>query len=122
MLCKSCRQVQENPCVIRSRQCFCRESHWWFRRLFHSMQDQVKALNEAGVPAAFINSSLSEKDYNETIRRARQGRLQNYLYSAGAARHRGVSRSCKKRTYFNGDSGRSTLYLTVGGRISASVT
>lgn len=37
------------------------------------MQDQVKALNEAGVPAAFINSSLSEKDYNETIRRARQG-------------------------------------------------
>ena len=37
------------------------------------MQDQVKALNEAGVPAAFINSSLSEKDYNETIRKARQG-------------------------------------------------
>ena len=33
----------------------------------------AKALNEAGVPAAFINSSLSEKDYNETIRRARQG-------------------------------------------------
>ena len=37
------------------------------------MQDQVKALNEAGVQAAFINSSLSEKDYNETIRKARQG-------------------------------------------------
>ena len=57
--------------------------------LISLMQDQVKALNEAGVPAAFINS-------------------------AGAARHRGFSRSCKKRTYFNGDSGRSTLYLTVG--------
>lgn len=41
--------------------------------LISIMQDQVKALNEAGVPAAFINSSLSEKDYNETIRRARQG-------------------------------------------------
>lgn len=41
--------------------------------LISLMQDQVKALNEAGVPAAFINSSLSEKDYNETIRRARQG-------------------------------------------------
>lgn len=40
--------------------------------LISLMQDQVKALNEAGVPAAFINSSLSEKDYNETIRRARQ--------------------------------------------------
>ena len=41
--------------------------------LISLMQDQVKALNEAGVSAAFINSSLSEKDYNETIRRARQG-------------------------------------------------
>ena len=41
--------------------------------LISLMQDQVKALNEAGVPAAFINSSLSEKDYNETIRKVRQG-------------------------------------------------
>ena len=41
--------------------------------LISLMQDQVKALNEAGVPAAFINSSLCEKDYNETIRKARQG-------------------------------------------------
>ena len=41
--------------------------------LISLMQDQVKELNEAGVSAAFINSSLSEKDYNETIRRARQG-------------------------------------------------
>ena len=41
--------------------------------LISLMQDQVKALNEAGVQAAFINSSLSEKDYNETIKKARQG-------------------------------------------------
>ena len=41
--------------------------------LISLMQDQVKALNEAGVSAAFINSSLSEKDYNETIRKVRQG-------------------------------------------------
>lgn len=41
--------------------------------LISLMQDQVKALNEAGVQAAFINSALSEKDYNETIRKARQG-------------------------------------------------
>ena len=41
--------------------------------LISLMQDQVKALNGAGVQAAFINSSLSEKDYNETIRKARQG-------------------------------------------------
>ena len=24
-----------NLCAIRSRRCFCRESPWWFRRLFH---------------------------------------------------------------------------------------
>ena len=31
------------------------------------MQDQVKALNEAGVPAAFINSSLSEQGIYKII-------------------------------------------------------
>lgn len=41
--------------------------------LISLMQDQVKALNEAGIPAAFINSSLSEKVFYETVRKARQG-------------------------------------------------
>lgn len=41
--------------------------------LISLMQDQVKALNEAGVLAAFINSSLSESAFYETIRKARQG-------------------------------------------------
>ena len=41
--------------------------------LISLMQDQVKALNEAGVSAAFINSSLSENVINDTIRKARQG-------------------------------------------------
>ena len=41
--------------------------------LISLMQDQVKALNEAGVSAAFINSSLSEREYYETIGKARQG-------------------------------------------------
>ena len=41
--------------------------------LISLMQDQVKALNEAGVSAAFINSALSENTYFETIRKARQG-------------------------------------------------
>ncbi len=49
--------------------------------LISLMQDQVQALNEAGVPAAFINSSLSEKDYNETIRNAREG-LYKIIYIA----------------------------------------
>jgi ATP-dependent DNA helicase RecQ len=45
------------------------------------MQDQVKALNEAGVSAAFINSSLSEKVFYETVRKARQG-LYKIIYVA----------------------------------------
>lgn len=49
--------------------------------LISLMQDQVKALNEAGVSAAFINSSLSEKAYVETVRKARQG-LYKIIYVA----------------------------------------
>lgn len=49
--------------------------------LISLMQDQVKALNEAGVSAAFINSALSENAYFETIRKAQQG-LYKILYVA----------------------------------------
>lgn len=38
--------------------------------LISLMQDQVKALNEAGVNAAFINSSLSEKEMHDTFKNA----------------------------------------------------
>lgn len=49
--------------------------------LISLMQDQVKALNEAGVSAAFINSALSENAYFETIRKAKQG-LYKIIYVA----------------------------------------
>lgn len=49
--------------------------------LISLMQDQVKALNEAGVSAAFINSSLSESAFYETVRKARQG-LYKIIYVA----------------------------------------
>ena len=49
--------------------------------LISLMQDQVKSLNEAGVPAAFINSSLSESAFYETVRKARQG-LYKIIYVA----------------------------------------
>ena len=82
--------------------------------LISLMQDQVKALNEAGVQAAFINSSLSEKDYNETIRKARQGTYKIIYIAPERLVTEGFLALAKRRTYFNGDSGRSTLYLTVG--------
>lgn len=49
--------------------------------LISLMQDQVKALNEAGVSVAFINSSLSESAFHETVRKARQG-LYKIIYVA----------------------------------------
>lgn len=35
--------------------------------LISLMKDQVDSLNEAGIPSAYVNSSLSEKDYMQTI-------------------------------------------------------
>lgn len=42
--------------------------------LISLMQDQVKALNEVGISAAYINSSLSEKAFVETLQNVKQGR------------------------------------------------
>ena len=41
--------------------------------LISLMQDQVKSLLESDIPAAFINSSLTEAEYIETLNRAKQG-------------------------------------------------
>ncbi len=49
--------------------------------LISLMQDQVKALNEAGVAAAFINSSLSDRAFSDTIYKAKRG-LYKIIYVA----------------------------------------
>ncbi len=49
--------------------------------LISLMQDQVKSLQEAGVPAAYINSSLSEQEFYETLERAERGQVK-LLYAA----------------------------------------
>lgn len=41
--------------------------------LISLMQDQVKSLKEAGIEAAFINSSLSENEFSEIVRNAAEG-------------------------------------------------
>ncbi|WP_036706846.1 DEAD/DEAH box helicase, partial [Paenibacillus graminis] len=49
--------------------------------LISLMKDQVDALTTAGIPAAYINSTLSGKEVNERIRAARRGELK-LLYVA----------------------------------------
>ncbi|MFK9091085.1 DNA helicase RecQ [Bacillus salipaludis] len=49
--------------------------------LISLMKDQVDALIQAGIPAAFINSSLSYNEANERIRDAKQGKYK-LLYIA----------------------------------------
>ena len=41
--------------------------------LISLMKDQVAALTQAGVPAAFLNSSLDAEEYREVFRRIRRG-------------------------------------------------
>lgn len=45
------------------------------------MKDQVDALHQVGIPAAYINSSLSSEEYFETMERAVLGEYQ-LLYVA----------------------------------------
>ena len=42
--------------------------------LISLMKDQVRALSEAGVPAAYLNSSLTERQFDAALRRLSQGR------------------------------------------------
>ena len=49
--------------------------------LISLMKDQVDGLNEAGIPAAFINSTLSNLEMNERVRQAARGEIK-LLYVA----------------------------------------
>ncbi len=49
--------------------------------LISLMKDQVMSLTSAGIPAAFINSTLSQEEYRDTVRDLRQG-LCKILYVA----------------------------------------
>lgn len=49
--------------------------------LISLMKDQVDSLNEVGIPAAFINSTLSNLEMNERVRKATRGEIK-LLYVA----------------------------------------
>ncbi|MDR3130622.1 MAG: DNA helicase RecQ [Treponema sp.] len=56
--------------------------------LISLMKDQVSALRDAGVPAAFLNSSMSSSEYAETLSRSIQGEYK-ILYIAPERLQRG---------------------------------
>ena len=50
------------------------------------MKDQVDALKANGIPAAFINSTLSPAEIDRTQTEARDGEAENFVCRSGEAR------------------------------------
>ena len=61
--------------------------------LISLMQDQVKALNEAGIHAAFINSSLSESQISKALYLAAGGRYNIVFHSGDRISDQAMSKS-----------------------------
>ena len=74
--------------------------------LISLMQDQVKALNNAGIRAAFINSSLSEAQIDKALTLAAEG---SYKLLSVAP-----EQLCRSGRAFDDHSRRGALYQSVG--------
>jgi ATP-dependent DNA helicase RecQ len=57
--------------------------------LISLMKDQVDALEDAGIPAAYLNSSLTQDEYNSTVFRVSEGKIK-ILYIAPERLQRGL--------------------------------
>ena len=62
--------------------------------LISLMKDQVGSLNQAGIHAAFLNSSLTTGQYYKALEFARHGEISDYLCGTGEAGDRGISGFC----------------------------
>ena len=60
-------------CAIRSLPCCCRGLTLVVSPLISLMKDQVAALEEAGIPAAFLNSSLDGEAFRRVCREIHRG-------------------------------------------------
>lgn len=69
--------------------------------LISLMKDQVEALNQAGVHAAYLNSSLTASQYYRALAYAREGRS-HHLRRSGAAGDGGIPGFCTKYEDFHG--------------------
>lgn len=72
--------------------------------LISLMKDQVRGLNEAGIHAAYINSSLTGAD-QKGHGAGRTGQIQDHLCGAGTALERTFSGVFKQSRDQHGDSG-----------------
>lgn len=72
--------------------------------LISLMSDQVKALNQAGVHAAYINSSLNRKPDKDGTFVCLTGAIQDNLCRSGAPQHAAFSGFCLQRGHIDADS------------------
>lgn len=74
--------------------------------LISLMKDQVRSLNQVGISAAYLNSSLTDAGAVFHSLALCKGRtISDHLCSTGEAYHRGVSGFCAERGYFHDRSG-----------------
>lgn len=69
--------------------------------LISLMKDQVRSLNQAGISAAYLNSSLTQGQYFTAFALCKSRTLPNYLCGTGTAYHRGVSGFCAECGYIH---------------------
>lgn len=78
------------------------------------MRDQVTQLVQMGVPAAYLNSSLTYRQYLLALDGPGRAGTKIHLCGSGAAGYRGVPVLCPLGPDLHGGSGRGPLYLPVG--------
>ena len=83
------------------------------------MKDQVSALNQAGVHAAYLNSSLTPGQYYKALGYAREGRYPIIYVAPERLLTPEFSRFCRPREDRYGGGGRGPLCLPVGAGFQA---
>ena len=83
--------------------------------LISLMKDQVGSLVQAGIPAAYLNRSLTERQYALALERAWQGRCRSSMWPPSGWRARLSLRPA--RPDLHGGGGRGPLCLPVGHRL-----
>lgn len=89
--------------------------------LISLMKDQVSTLNQAGIHAAFLNSSLSAAQYRKALGFAMEGRYKIIYVAPERLRHRNFCARCSRWKFRCLVLMRHTVFPS-GVRISAQAT